>query len=152
MTRLNTPHVRWMVATLMAVALPFCCCNGRLVTQAIGALAAIPTVALAPHHDETGSLHHGDREPAHGCCPSGPSDRPTPCEDDGPCDCDQHKQVKQLPESPTTVDYSGTLVAVLSSVAPAGWVPEPPSIARLSPAAVPRPPTSLLRLHCALII
>jgi len=154
MTRLTSPHARWMFATLMAVALPFCCCNGRLVTQAFGALATISTVAHGWHHEDIGNRHHGEsRESGHGCHSSDPSDDGSaPCDDDGPCDCDQHKQVKQIPERSTTVDLSWTVIAVLTTVERPLWIPEPPAISRLSPAAVPRPPTSLLRMHCALII
>lgn len=153
MTRLTSPHARWMLATVMAVALPFCCCNGRLGTQAFGALASIQTVAHGSHHEDTGHRHRGEsRESGHGCHSSGQSEGPTPCDDDGPCDCEQHKQIKQLPERSTTVDLSWTVIAILATVEQTEWIPEPPSITRLSPAAVPRPPTSLLRLHCALTI
>lgn len=154
MTRLTSPYARWMLATVMVVALPFCCCNGRLVTQAYGGLAAIHTVAHGSLYEGTGNLHHqeADPGPGQGCHSSGKSDGSTPCDDDGPCDCEQHKQVKQVPDRSTTVDFSWTLIAVLPGDERTDWIPEPPTIARFSPGAVPRPPTSLLRLHCALIV
>jgi hypothetical protein len=141
-----------MVTTLMAVALPFCCCNGRFVSQAFGAMAAA-THAVAHAQDHADSAHHAEHsKPVRGCCPSSPSENSTPCDDDGPCDCDQHKQIKKLPEIPTTLDLSATAVVLLPSIGFTPLAPEPPVIARLGAEAIPRPRTSLLRLHCALIV
>jgi hypothetical protein len=44
------------------------------------------------------------------------------------------------------------VVAVVTTVERPEWIPEPPAVSRLSHAAAPRPPTSLLRMHCALIV
>lgn len=151
MSPMTSPQARWMVAILFAVALPFCCCNGRFISRVVGAVVVAPDVAHA--HDHAKDSHRpGHSYPADGHCSSSPSDESAPCDDDGPCDCDQHKQIKSLPESPTTVDLFSAVFAILPSIDSAASAPEPMVIARLSAAAVAKPPASLLRLHCALTI
>ena len=150
--RLLAPPFRTMIAALLLVAVPFCCCEGQVVPRALDGLSGIQSVLKSGDH-ESAEQHAHDHSPSHGGCTPGSDGQSTPCDDDGPCDCAQHEQAKQLPESPTMPDLSGgALVHVLPSFDPGYWLPDAPVRTFFSVAAIPRPSTSLLRLHCALII
>lgn len=150
--RLIPPQLRSTIAALLLVAVPFCCCEGQAVVRALGTLSGVYSVAVSGHHHQSEGEHGQDHSRPHNGCTPGSDGHSAPCDDDGPCDCAQHKQAKQVPESPTTLDLSGTVVHMLPSLDLGFWIPEAPVRTVSSDAAIPRPPTSLLRLHCALII
>ena len=149
----SSPHLRWLIATLLGIELPVCCCTGPPIARALGVVMA--SHAFAGADDKADGPHiEPPGESRGGCCASTDKGRnPVPCKDDGPCDCGQHKQIKQVPEGKATLGAPSPLVVVLPSVDRAVWAPKPAARARRGAAkAVTRPPSSLLRLHCALTI
>lgn len=148
MERFRSPALGWILAVCISAGMSLCCCSGKTLTSVLSQLSS---VTLGAHTQESAS---GAREHAHSCCSS---DREGgagsgPCDDGAPCQCEQHKQVKQLPDSPAGVEFSVApiLVALPAALAPdisqSQWVPS------MEVRRTPKPLTSLLRLHCALII
>jgi hypothetical protein len=146
--------VRWIIAVAVTVGLQVCCCNLEAMFRvciACGDHAAPALADLTHNHDEPASEHHSHdhlttAEDQHG---------PSPCDDhheEGECTCKSHELAKSLPEKPRLDLPTLALIAVL---------PEPqfddPGFVSISCRWAPtervfRPPTSLLRQHCALTI
>ena len=153
MPRLIGP-TRLLLTVMLAAAIPLCCCRGEMLASLLGGEPHKCTVshATADHgHTSHGHSHqHGSGHGKSGCG----HDAPEPCNDEGPCDCAHQGDIKSLPDAPTSVkDSGGVLVTVLPelSVGRSGVPLTNFRLRRLSE-AVPRPPTSLLRQHCALIV
>lgn len=153
---------RLFVTLLLAVAVPFCCCNfhswlsGCVPCEA----AAHPETVEPVAHDHTGgSTHdhdsdqHADRTTA---STDGSEPSPSPCgpghDDEHDCTCS--KQNTLLTVAKPTLEFpTPVLVAILS-------FPTIMNSAALSPFWTVgrdlwvgcRPPTTLLHLHCALIL
>lgn len=143
---------RLLLAAVLAVALPLCCCRGGMLASLLGGGAgecSLSAALDAPYRTAPPSTRAD--EPAGGCC--GEEDKPQPGHDDGPCNCGHQKEIKSLPEAPPSLAGVGQVVDFLP--APVGFVPMAGPVAfaaRPTREAVPRPPTTLLRLHCALIV
>lgn len=141
---LGSRQLRWALSAVIAASVSFCCCEGGLAMDAVS-LVANALSGSAPPVEGRG----------HGCCSTGQTDDSdeSPCNDDGPCECDQQREVRSLPDAPVALDAAS--VALTFSLPPdsassaVGWQP---LVAPVRAEAVPRPPTALLRLHCALIV
>ena len=147
---------RILLIAALVLAMPLCCCRGQtwasillrvgasgtgLVATAVGGDAG----AMSPHCSSMASDAGVRAETCH-------DDAPGPC-DDGPCDCGQDRVVKGLPDAPTALPVGLQIGAVAPASAIAVGPAGPHSGAlRPAPGAVPRPPSTLLRLHCALIV
>jgi len=152
---------RLLVTLLLAVAVPFCCCNFHSwLSACVPCEAATHHAAVEPvahfhaggvDHDHE-SDHHADRSTS---STDGDEPIPSPCgpgHDDDDCTCG--KQNTLLTVAKTTLEFpTPVLVAILSF----------PTIADLWASTLFRsvgrdlwvassPPTTLLRLHCALIL
>ena len=146
MSRPGSP-INFLLTIALIVAMPVCCCRGHFPGAAASAFNSDRGTAC---HGEMSGGHAGDSGGSGSPC-SGRS-RP-PCQDDGPCDCGDQKDMKSLPEAPGSVPVASSALCV--RLEPDTAV----SSARLigggssgfwEPAF--RPPATLLRLRCALII
>jgi len=145
---------RFLLTAMLVVAIPLCCCRGQMWSSLFTA-ASVCSESHAGGGSHGGVAHghadeHGSDHRSAGC---GNEDR-EPCDDDGPCDCGHQRDIKSLPEAPTSIAAGSTaLVAILpaldGAISPAIRMN---ARTRLPLEAAPRPPTTLLRLHCALII
>ncbi len=147
---------RLLVTLLLAVAVPFCCCNFHSWLSACGpceaaehsddgdlALTGDHVKQTSDHQDADAPLsHHEDHN-----APCGPSK-----DKDGPCSCGKSNAPM------LTVEKSGmdlpmpVLLAVLPHSFVSPLVQSVCSDVRRDSTSLARPPTSLLRLHCALTV
>lgn len=151
------PHgtIRWLLAGYMALLMPLCCCYGSVAPESCEP-ADESTVHSQGHHErehgERASKHDGGHEhqaPAddqHKCDPSCPG------HDNGSCDCgcDNPGHRTFAVEKPASIDASLGFSHVVPS-----WLTRALSeqVRSNRPATCPpRPPTSLVRMHCALIV
>lgn len=146
--------VRWIIAVAVTIGLQLCCCNLETMFRVCVACddhAAPAEAALTHHHDEPSSGDHSHDHPTTTEDQHGPS----PCNDhheDGECTCESHESAKSPPEQPRLELPAASLIAVLPE--PQFDQPGSASISwRWTPVArIVRPPTSLLRQHCALTL
>ncbi len=133
---------RWLVAAYMALLMPLCCCYS----------SALATSSTAPHqHTQTATGHdHGHHAEAR--LPAHHHDQPQPDQPDGPCDCGCSGPDGPVFAIEKTLQLDWTVQALPLSLARVLAVScwSPPAIQVTAPLA--RPPDSLLRLHCALIV
>ena len=118
MTRFASPHMRWLVAVLMTVALPMCYCNGHVFSRAIAGGTSETTPAQHASHDgsswgmqSTDAHHHDDQ----GCCPSDSDTDSSPCNSNSPCGCGQSTRHLTLPDTDNTSVVSTRQLAAISS-------------------------------------
>ena len=150
---LNGP-VRWIIAVAAAIGLQICCCNLEAMVRVCIACDdhAEPAPAdLTHNHDEPAGAHQSHDHPT----TAEDQHEPSPCDnhdEEGECTCESHELAKSLPEKPRLEVPAFALIALLpqpqfdnSGFAPVScrWAPNE---------GVFPPPTSLLRLHCALIV
>jgi len=148
-----------VITALVAVGVPLCCCNFRaLFSSCDPCERAIPASVSEVHADGHGHDHvseHGDQatlpvdQDAKHC--------PAPCEpgheDDGQCSCGKHDlQLSSVEKSTLNVDKSISAIAELFSVRTNAWPTAAIKLPVWESWALTRPPTSLLRLHCALTV
>ncbi len=139
--------LRWLMATYTALWLPVCCCYGSVLNG---------SETPHPPHDHAAHVHedHADSDEDHGRASGNDhhSDQPESGHHDGTCDCGCFGS--DYPDATLetsggfgqTVQLSQLPIAVVSCVAR-------PAIAPIQSAEhVPRPTTSLLQQHCALIV
>lgn len=129
---------RYLLALVIAVWMPVCLCQ-----QGESEPTPDHTIEPARHHDHDHDQDSDDDDDHHDGCP-GHDHKGTGC------DCSQQTAVLDKAES--TLKHS-VVVATLISLS--SWdhlvVPVGDVVGSSRPmAAVPRPPTTLLRLHCAL--
>ncbi len=152
---------RSFIVILLVVAIPLCCCNFRmLLAGEMGCHAAFFLEDGLVRASPSPAKDHGSR--AQGCChgksatKSGASD-PGPENDpsDQPRDCSCDKSGgKMLSVEKSALELPAQVVAVAFE-----WAPRP-ELRPLDPVrgheqfppAVYRPLTSLVRMHCALIV
>ncbi len=146
--------VRWIIAVSVAFGLQFCCCNLEAVFQVCTACADHSAPASADHahnQDELSGEHHSHE---HATASEDQHD-PLPCDEHhehGECKCGSHNMAKSLPEKPRLELPVLTLIAVLSEPEfKASEFDSCLSSLNLNE-GVFRPPTSLLRQHCALTV
>lgn len=150
MPRLIGP-TRLLLTAMLVAAIPLCCCRGEIWGSLLAGVSAECSESQASH-GEAGHCHPQDHcagQSGNGC---GGKDR-EPCDDDGPCDCGRHRDVKSLPEAPASIAAGSS---VLVGILPAPGAVSPANLtgggAPASPEGAPRPPTTLLRLRCALVL
>ncbi len=154
MTRLVSPQLRWLVATMMMVALPLCCCNNQFLSQILSRIIVSQSaVHESDHHTQDTQMQvAGHHQSTQGSC-STDSDENSPCDDQSTCGCDQYAQLKSLPGAPPTVFAPTTPITILPTFS-LKLVDNSQQfeLAQAENQAVLRPEMSLLRLRCALII
>lgn len=152
---------RLLVTVMLAVAVPFCCCNFHsLLSSCVPCEAATHHAAAKPvadHHSD-GAVHAHDSDHHSGPIKAHndgnePGESPCgPAHDDDDCTCG--KQNTLLTIAKQTVGFpSFVSVAILSfSTIAEPWTICPFSAIDRGLWTAARPPTTLLRLHCALIV
>ncbi len=157
-------HFLAFVALLLAVVMPFCCCTFRSLVSA-GA-SRVPASSIdgdgqlaAKEHDHKGCHHSGgchhwgskgsESGGDHHHGPASPEDD----SDQHDCTCGKNQTKMMAGERPTAGLPTSVLVAIVNWTIDA-WAAPQPSLTVLSGEvwACARPPTSLLRMHCALIV
>lgn len=122
------------------LSLLICCCEGKAAGRALGAWMQRAGASQSHMHD---------------CC-SGAGSKETPSRaphDRGPCDCRVKDTAKDLPNARPMLEQSGAApVAVVERSMPVASSSVEVGVRAVEPRAIGQPPTSLLRLHCALII
>jgi hypothetical protein len=145
---------RTLVALLLAAWMPFCCCNLRSILSDCASCEA-DSGGKGPvgHRHDSGALHqHAAPMQSH---QDGPQDQPTKGghdHDKRACTCDHNKQTT-IGIAKSTIDFP---VPVLAYIQPY-WEPTRSlqvlcAGPRSDALAHLKPPTSLLRQHCALIV
>lgn len=156
-------QLRTLITLLLAVVVPFSCCDvhswfGAAVAAFRGGDAGF-MAGFAGHHDR-GCHHmnagpaHDDAANAHGGALSTAAGAPSlPVADPHGCTCDVH-HAKVLAGKKSTVDPPVVLAIGVVTWVPTLWVAPPPQrrVVRGETWAGERPPTGLLRLHCALTV
>lgn len=153
---------RLLVTVLLAVAVPFCCCDFQALISGCASCEAparqMDAEAVAHVHDDGAAHHHAahhehaanhgtDTNGDHGTTPCGPGD------EEHDCNCGK-TEGKMLTVQKSTLELPApVVVAVLDWAQPADQV----SLALFwghdrDLRVVQRPQTTLLRLHCALIV
>ncbi|MBL8964210.1 MAG: hypothetical protein JNK70_09080 [Phycisphaerae bacterium] len=157
---IRSDQFRSFIAILLAVVIPFCCCNLRSLlagNMACPAAGSFPKDGLADASQSPASDH---RPTVHGCChgksatDGGNSDsEPTNNPSDQPRDCLCDKSGGKM----LSVEKPALELPALVAVAVLEWA-RWPELRPLDPVcgreqrshAVHRPLTSLVRMHCAL--
>ncbi|RMH13868.1 MAG: hypothetical protein D6695_02830 [Planctomycetota bacterium] len=150
--RMAPTHIRLLAAALVATAIPTCCCTGRLLSDVLIRLGNPQNVVFALGGTVQQSTEHS--EPSSGCCGKTPDESAParPSHDDKPCDCDRFKPVKNLPEVPGTLELTPPAFAMKPTFRPVTLRPQVLAQTTDLHTAFDRPPTTLLRLRCALIL
>jgi hypothetical protein len=153
------PHgtIRLLFAGYMALLMPLCCCYASVATERCAPADESTVRSQVPHeHDhgehahehDGGHEHQAPTDDRHKCDPSCPG------HDNGSCDCgcDDPGHRFFTVEKPASIDMTlGFLPVVLPWLTPP--LNEQVRVRPTRPATnPPRPPTSLVRMHCALII
>ncbi|KAA0216293.1 MAG: hypothetical protein DYG94_05320 [Leptolyngbya sp. PLA3] len=156
----HSPQVRNLIAVFVAVMVPFCCCNLR------GLLGAGPScegrsasTASSVTSGSAAPLDH--REATHSCCQAtssgddehaGSAPKRGPADERG-CTCDKSGG-KML-----SGEQIGLEIPPQVAIAVIEWLPfaelrpiETCGVREPASQAVERPQTSLVRMHCALIV
>lgn len=150
---LHSGTSRVLLALYLAFGVPLCCC-GISVAAACCSPASPPDTTVSRsasdhahdgHHHDHGH-HHGDQAPRDDQAPN-----PTPpCDDDDSCNCGCDTVELLLVKTWITIDnpvLAGTPVRRMSPATTAYRSGVRPLVIGAS-----SPPTSLLRMHCALTI
>ncbi|MBK9126252.1 MAG: hypothetical protein RL580_913 [Pseudomonadota bacterium] len=151
-------HFRTFVALLLAVMVPFCCCNFHSWVSACASCVPASPVdgdrqLAAKEHDHKGCHHSGskgsDSGGDHHQGPVSPEDD----SDQHDCTCGKN-QVKMMAGEKPTIELPTTVLVAILNWTTVAWAAPEPSITFVSGEvwACARPPTSLLRMHCALIV
>jgi hypothetical protein len=151
---------RLLVTLLLVVAVPFCCCNFRSLLSACSSCQAAPVAeeveaSLGHSHDADGdhatphqhATGHKQHEGGQSSVPCGPGD------EKHHCNCEKNDG-KMLTVQKSTVELPmPVVVAILDwSMAVGMLLPATDQVQFRGSSAIVRPPTSLLRQHCALIV
>ncbi len=159
--RLSCGPFRLIVTLLLAVALPFCCCNFHSLLSVCTPCEAATHPAAADtavHCHAAGSAHEHDADhhaehAADSTVGGEPGSSPCgPGHDENDCSCGKQNTLTTVAK--TTVDFpTPVLVAVVSFPTLVGLGVSNPfhTLGRDSRVSA-RPPTTLLYLHCALIV
>ena len=151
------PHgtLRWLFAVYMALLMPLCCCYASSAVECCTP-ADESTVRSQGHHEH----EHGERAPKHdgGHDHQAPADDHYQCDpscpghDNDSCDCGCDNQahrfftVEKSAPIDTSLGFSHVVLPWLTLALSEQVGPNRPAT---NP---PRPPTSLVRMHCALIV
>ena len=153
----NSPF-RFVLTLLLALAVPFCCCDFRsLLTGCVSCDAEAPvkteTVAvLAGGHDHASHSHCHGHSPK-GEDHNGSTPGKAPEKDKHDCSCGKNTGKMLTVEKSTLELPAPVVVAILDWSLLTDLAPLDPFKGReVEKRVVERPQTSLLRMHCALIV
>jgi hypothetical protein len=152
---------RLLVTVLLAVAVPFCCCDFRsLLSGCTSCEAATPgsSQTVAVHSDADAGHDHATHSHCHGHAPTGDDqDGSTPGKapekDQHDCSCGKNTGKMLTVEKSTLELPAPVIVAILDWSRMSDLRPlDPFKGCEIENRVAERPQTSLLRLHCALIV
>ena len=147
--------IQWVLAGYLALMMPLCCCYASVATECSTPVNDSTVLSQAHHehdHGEHTSKHNGGHDkqaPAHNHQESNPS---CPGHDDGSCDCecDNSGLGSFTIQKSVSIDVSLGFSLV---VPPWLTIALSEQVRQNKPAAnLPLPLTSLVRMHCALIV
>lgn len=149
---------RSLIALLLAVVVPFCCCNFYSWLKVCAPCEPATLVAgvgqLPSRAHDHRSCHHSD-EPASAVGSAAQQDPDLPADDSDPqdCTCGKH-QAKMLSGVKPTLELPASVLVAILHWATVEWpdAEQPGQFMNGAVSACARPPTSLLRMHCALIV
>lgn len=156
----NGSPFRLFVSLLLAVSLPFCCCNFR---NLLGGSGSCHASSQASHSASDGESHASHRchegrghEAGHGYSGDSEKGSSAPCspgEEKHDCKCGK-SGTQMVSVEKAAVDFpADVVIAIVAWASVTDVVPTSAQVAPLRDLSAPiRPPTSLLRLHCALIV
>ncbi|MFN7022052.1 MAG: hypothetical protein ACK4WH_12095 [Phycisphaerales bacterium] len=146
---------RLLVTVLLAVAVPFCCCDFRSL---LGGCHSCEEATPATSQTAEAGHDHADRIDNHGHSPTGDDHHRSdpgnaPEQDQHDCTCGNNTGTMLTVEKSTLELPTPVLVAIpewsaLTDLRPLDLFKGPEVEMRV----VERPQTSLLRMHCALIV
>ena len=151
------PHgtIRLLLAGYMAFLMPLCCCYASSASERCAPVdeSNVQSQTVREHdHGEHAHEHDGGHDRQSPADDHDQCDPSCPGHDDGSCDCgcDTPGHRFFAVEKPVSIDAS----LGLSHVVPALLTPALSEQVRPKRPATnpPRPPTSLVRMHCALIV
>ncbi len=141
------------MALYLAFGLPLCCCQISAASACCSPVApsdaAIPLAADDHAHDEH-HHDHGDQQQDELPGNDQPSSPANPCDHDESADCECDGTRSILIETSVAMDFPVFAVAVVNLISPLTIVNR--LIVRPLVNSAVGPPTSLVRMHCALII
>ena len=154
---------RLLVSLLLVVAVPFCCCNFHAWVSACSSCddhADRGLVVGVAHQHSDASTHDHDGDYPTDSGRDGHDahrDKNVPCghhhNDQDDCSCDKHDAKMLTGAKPSVEPPVPVLIAILDWVLTTERIPLAQiTINRHDVWATARPPTSLLRLHCALVV
>lgn len=151
---------RVLVTLLVAVTVPFCCCNFHSLVSSCKPCeghhsdAGMATVTHEHAHDHTRHDLTHEHATEHG--PGNSDQHSAPCSPENEkqdCSCGNH-DAKMFTVQKSTLELPSPMVVAVLNWALASETLPPPSLRGLERdlRAVHRPTTSLLRMHCALTV
>ncbi len=150
-----------MVTVLLTVAVPFCCCNFHSWLSVCAPCEAATHHEVAEpvaHHHADGAVHehksdhHSDAAKIPTDCSQPDSSPCGPGHKDDDCNCGKQNTLLEVAK-PALELPSPVFVAILVFPAIANsWSISSLRTFQRDSLALERPPTTLLRLHCALIV
>lgn len=154
----NSPF-RFVLTLMLALAVPFCCCDFRsLLTGCYSCDTATDARQVATHSGVEAELGHATHSHCHGHSSKGDDHHGStpgkaPEKDQHDCSCGKNTG-KMLTVAKSTLELPApVLVAILDWSGSSDLRPLDPFRGRdAEKRVVERPQTSLLRMHCALIV
>jgi hypothetical protein len=151
----RVPSFRSLVSLLLAAWMPFCCCNLHALASACRACgpADHSGSSVANGHHGSGESTTGHRCGGHHGDDSAPSEPANPGHhDNGPCTCGKDK-LATIGAQPVGIDFPTPVLICVLPDWDSAWAPHGNTPGHGRASFAPRlPTTSLLHLHCALII
>jgi hypothetical protein len=142
---------RVLLTAALVAAVPLCCCRGQMWASVFARSSGVEAIAEAGSPGG-GMDCHGEAAESGSCGESCHAGTSAPCNHHAPCKCELQTVTKMLPDAPAPAvesQFASLLPAWAGEVAAwGGLVCDGPS----GTEAMVRPSTSLLRLHCALIV
>ena len=154
----RTSPIRLVLTLFLAAVLPFCCCDFRSLLTGCASCHTFETRWHATSSGvgtEPGRITH---DHCHGHAPNGGDEPRTPPEETpekSPHDCQCGKNTGNLlTVAKSTLELPGPVVVAILDwfVLPDIRPPEAIKGSNIGRWVLERPPTSLLRMHCALIV
>ncbi len=158
--RHRSSPIRLLGTLLLVVAVPFCCCNFHSMLTTCSSCQAAPVAKeVEASHGRSHDADHDHAVPhqhATGHTQGGSGESPAPCgpgDEKHKCNCEKNDG-KMLTVQKSTVELpTPVIVAVLDWSMAVDLLPSAAiRVQYRGNLAIARPPTSLLRQHCALIV
>lgn len=147
--------IQWLLAGYLALMMPLCCCYASVATECSTPVNESAERSQAHHeheHGEHASKHDGGHDHQAPSDDHNKCDQSCPGHDNGPCDCecDNSGLESFTIQKPASID---ALLGFSHLVSPLLTIALSEQVGPNEPATKPPLPlTSLMRMHCALIV